>query len=238
MYEVSATATSAVASIAMRLGSVSRSKVGRIGPDRSGLVCGGTTRALAADKTGAEIGWVARAACLSSWHAQSHRMPQARAGRSPCQPRSIAWHGRTSRRSRPSRSLLAAAPIVAVLAFGAGAGRPDGCRRCKRCHFCCCRSRPACSPTACRARRLMVAAEALRAIALASDPGAGRARTPDAAAARSTRIRRSLGTVAYSVAAPALVPSLVPAEALPAPTRASSLRARSHSRADRLWRAC
>ena len=58
---------------------------------------------------------------------------------------------------------LAAAPIVAVLALGAGAGATVCSRPRRRCRSCCCRSPPACSPIVCRAGVSWSPAEALRA---------------------------------------------------------------------------
>jgi predicted MFS family arabinose efflux permease len=110
---------------------------------------------------------------------------------------------------------LAAAPIVAVLAFGAGAGETGWLQTVQTLPFLLLSIPAGVLADRMSRRRLMVAAEALRAIALAAIlalAALGQLTLPLLAA---LGFAAACGTVAYSVAAPALVPSLVPAEALP-----------------------
>jgi predicted MFS family arabinose efflux permease len=110
---------------------------------------------------------------------------------------------------------LAAAPIVAVLAFGAGAGETGWLQTVQTLPFLLLSIPAGVLADRMSRRRLMAAAEALRALALAAilaQVALGHLTLPLLAALGFTA---ACGTVAYSVAAPALVPSLVPAEALP-----------------------
>jgi predicted MFS family arabinose efflux permease len=110
---------------------------------------------------------------------------------------------------------LAAAPIVAVLVFGAGAGETGWLQTVQTLPFLLLSIPAGVLADRMSRRRLMVAAEALRAIALAAIlalAALGHLTLPLLAA---LGFAAASGTVAYSVAAPALVPSLVPAEALP-----------------------
>ena len=108
---------------------------------------------------------------------------------------------------------LAAAPLVAVLALGAGAGE-TGCSRLPRRYRSCCsrsRRRPGrplvAAPTDGRGRGACVLSRCSASWPL-------RARPAVVAAAGAVRFVGAAGTVAYSVAAPSLVPALVPPRAL------------------------
>jgi predicted MFS family arabinose efflux permease len=111
---------------------------------------------------------------------------------------------------------LAAAPIVAVLAFGAGAGETGLLQTLQTLPFLLFAIPAGMMADRSSRPRLMAAAEALRVaslIAVVVLAGLGRLTFPLLAL---LGFIGACGTVAYSVAAPALLPSLVPAPALAA----------------------
>jgi len=110
---------------------------------------------------------------------------------------------------------LAAAPIVAVLTLGAGAGDTGMLQTAQTLPLLLLSIPAGVLADRMSRRRLMACAEALRAVALAGVltlAALGWLTLPLLAALGFVG---ACGTVAYSVTAPALVPALVPAEALP-----------------------
>src|SRR6266849_3278666 len=111
---------------------------------------------------------------------------------------------------------LAAAPIVAVLALGAGAGETGLLQTAQTLPFLLLSIPLGVLADRMSRRKLMAGAEALRAISLVAVlalAGLGQLTWPLLALLGFVG---ACGTVAYSVAAPALVPSLVPRAALAA----------------------
>ena len=110
---------------------------------------------------------------------------------------------------------LAAAPIVAVIMLGAGAGETGLLQTAQTLPFLILSIPAGVLADRTSRRRVMASAEALRALALAAVlvlTAVGGLTLPLLALLGFVG---ACGTVAYSVAAPALVPALVPAEALP-----------------------
>ncbi len=109
---------------------------------------------------------------------------------------------------------LAAAPLVAVLALGAGAGATGALQTAQTLPFLLFAIPAGLLADRMSRRRLMASAEALRAMSLVVIlvlAGLGALTLPLLAA---LGFAGACGTVAYSVAGPALVPALVPREAL------------------------
>jgi predicted MFS family arabinose efflux permease len=110
---------------------------------------------------------------------------------------------------------LAAAPIVAVLAFGAGAGETGWLQTLQTLPFLLLSIPAGVLADRLSRRGLMAVVEALRALALAAILALIVLGQLTLALLAALGFAAACGTVAYSVAAPALVPSLVPAAALP-----------------------
>jgi predicted MFS family arabinose efflux permease len=110
---------------------------------------------------------------------------------------------------------LAAAPIVAVIALGAGAGETGLLQTAQTLPFLILSIPAGVLADRLSRRRLMAAAEALRTLALAGVLALAQAGWLTLPLLALLGFVGACGTVAYSVAAPALVPALVPAEALP-----------------------
>src|SRR6266850_298788 len=110
---------------------------------------------------------------------------------------------------------LAAAPIVAVLALGAGAGETGLLQTAQTLPFLVLSVPAGVLADRMSHRRLMAGAEALRAMALAGVLALAQLGLLTLPLLALLGFVGACGTVAYSVAAPALVPALVPAEALP-----------------------
>jgi predicted MFS family arabinose efflux permease len=110
---------------------------------------------------------------------------------------------------------LAAAPIVAVIALGAGAGETGLLQTAQTLPFLMLSIPAGVLADRMSRRRLMAAAEALRTLALAGVLVLAQAGWLTLPLLALLGFVGACGTVAYSVAAPALVPALVPAEALP-----------------------
>src|SRR6267142_5859575 len=111
---------------------------------------------------------------------------------------------------------LAAAPIVAVLALGAGAGETGLLQTAQTLPFLVLSVPAGVLADRMSHRRLMAGAEALRAMALAGVLALAQLGLLTLPLLALLGFVGACGTVAYSVAAPALVPALVPAEALAA----------------------
>src|SRR5262245_26764474 len=111
---------------------------------------------------------------------------------------------------------LAAAPIVAVIALGAGAGETGLLQTAQTLPFLVLSIPAGVLADRISRRRLMASAEALRALALAGVLALAQLGWLTLPLLALLGFVGACGTVAYSVAAPALVPALVPAEALPA----------------------
>ncbi len=110
---------------------------------------------------------------------------------------------------------LAAAPIVAVIALGAGAGETGLLQTAQTLPFLVLSIPAGLLADRGSRRRVMAAAEALRTLALAGVLALAQAGWLTLPVLALLGFVGACGTVAYSVAAPALVPALVPAEALP-----------------------
>jgi predicted MFS family arabinose efflux permease len=110
---------------------------------------------------------------------------------------------------------LAAAPIVAVIALGAGAGETGLLQTAQTLPFLVLSIPAGLLADRGSRRRVMAAAEALRTLALAGVLALAQAGWLTLPLLALLGFVGACGTVAYSVAAPALVPALVPAEALP-----------------------
>src|SRR5207245_4842697 len=109
---------------------------------------------------------------------------------------------------------LAAAPIVAVLALGAGAGATGLLQTAQTLPFLILSVPAGVLADRVSRRRLMAGAEALRALALAAVLALAHAGLLTLPLLALFGFVGACGTVAYSVTAPALVPALVPAHAL------------------------
>ena len=110
---------------------------------------------------------------------------------------------------------LAAAPIVAVITLGAGAGDTGLLQTAQTLPFLILSIPAGVLADRMSRRRVMAAAEALRALALAAVLALAQLGGLTLPLLALLGFVGACGTVAYSVAAPALVPALVPAEALP-----------------------
>src|SRR2546422_10474830 len=111
---------------------------------------------------------------------------------------------------------LAAAPIVAVLALGAGAGATGLLQTAQTLPFLLLSIAAGVLAARASPRRLMAGAEALRALSLAGVLTLAHLNLLTLPLLAVLGFIGACGTVAYSVAAPALVPALVPAGALAA----------------------
>ena len=111
---------------------------------------------------------------------------------------------------------LAAAPIVAVLLLGVGEGQTGLLQTALTLPFILFAIPAGLLADRIARRRLMAGAEALRAAALLAILALIGLNLLTIAFARACRLRAVCGTVVYSVAAPALVPSLVSSQHLPA----------------------
>jgi len=111
---------------------------------------------------------------------------------------------------------LAAAPIVAVLALGAGAGATGVLQTAQTLPFVLLAIPAGVVADRASRRRLMAGAEALRVVALASVLALALLDRLTFPLLAALGFIGACGTVAYSVAAPALVPALVPSSALAA----------------------
>jgi len=109
---------------------------------------------------------------------------------------------------------LAAAPIVAVLALGAGAGATGLLQTAQTLPFLILSVPAGVLADRVSRRRLMAGAEALRALALAAVLALAHAGLLTLPLLALFGFVGACGTVAYSVTAPALVPALVPADTL------------------------
>jgi predicted MFS family arabinose efflux permease len=110
---------------------------------------------------------------------------------------------------------LAAAPIVAVITLGAGAGETGLLQTAQTLPFLILSIPAGVLADRTSRRRVMASAEALRALALAVVLVLAQVGGLTVPLLGLLGFVGACGTVAYSVAAPALVPALVPAEALP-----------------------
>lgn len=111
---------------------------------------------------------------------------------------------------------LAAAPIVAVLALGAGAGETGLLQTMQTLPFLLLSFPAGVLADRSQRRRLMAAAEALRALAFLAIPALAWFGLLTLPALALLGFMGAAGTVAYNVAAPSLVPALVPRAALAA----------------------
>ena len=111
---------------------------------------------------------------------------------------------------------LAAAPLVAVLALGAGAGETGFLQTAATLPFLLLAIPAGVLADRMPRRRLMAAAEAVRALALVATLGLALSGRLTLALLALLAFVGACGTVAYSVAAPALVPALVPPAGLAA----------------------
>ena len=109
---------------------------------------------------------------------------------------------------------MAAAPIVAVLALGAGAGATGLLQTAQTLPFLILSVPAGVLADRVSRRRLMAGAEALRALALAAVLALAHAELLTLPLLALFGFVGACGTVAYSVTAPALVPALVPADTL------------------------
>jgi len=109
---------------------------------------------------------------------------------------------------------LAAAPIVAVITLGAGAGETGLLQTAQTLPFLILSIPAGVLADRTSRRRVMASAEALRALALAAVLVLAQVGGLTVSLLGLLGFVGACGTVAYSVAAPALVPALVPAEAL------------------------
>jgi predicted MFS family arabinose efflux permease len=119
-------------------------------------------------------------------------------------------HGAVRRAGR-----VAAAPIVAVITLGAGAGETGLLQTAQTLPFLILSIPAGVLADRMSRRRLMASAEAARALALIAVLALAQLGWLTLPLLGVLGFVGACGTVAYSVAAPALVPSLVPAEALP-----------------------
>jgi predicted MFS family arabinose efflux permease len=139
---------------------------------------------------------------------------QPTAARLPASFNRLAWSNLAAQSAEQVG--LAAAPIVAVLALGAGAGATGLLQTAQTLPFLLLSIPAGVLADRMSRRRLMAAAEALRALSLVAVlalAGLGQLTWPLLALLGFVG---ACGTVAYSVAAPALVPALVPQAALAA----------------------
>jgi predicted MFS family arabinose efflux permease len=140
-------------------------------------------------------------------------MSSHRSDRLPAAFNRLAWSNLAAQSAE--QISLAAAPIVAVLALGAREGAAGLLQTAQTLPFLLFSIPAGVLVDRMSRARLMAGAEALRAVSLIAILGlmlAGALSLPLLAA---LGFIGACGTVAYSVAAPALVPSLVPADALP-----------------------
>ncbi len=126
----------------------------------------------------------------------------------------LAWSNLTAQSAE--QISLAATPIVAVFAFGAGAGETGLLQMAQTLPFLCLSVAAGILADRCSRRALMATAEGLRTLSLLAIlalTATGLLTLPLLAV---LGFAGACGTVAYSVAAPSFVPALVPREALPA----------------------
>jgi predicted MFS family arabinose efflux permease len=125
----------------------------------------------------------------------------------------LAWSNLTAQSAE--QVALAAAPIVAVITLGAGAGETGLLQTAQTLPFLILSIPAGVLADRMSRRRLMASAEAARALALIAVLALAQLGWLTLPLLGVLGFVGACGTVAYSVAAPALVPSLVPAEALP-----------------------
>src|SRR6187455_2238169 len=150
-------------------------------------------------------------------------MPSSQQDRLPPAFNRLAWSNLAAQSAE--QVALAAAPIVAVLLLGAGEGATGLLQTALTLPFVLFAIPAGLLADRLSRRALMAGSEALRAGALLLTLALialGWITLPLLAFLGFVAV---CGTVVYSVAAPALVPSLVPSRALPAAMRASNLRA-------------
>jgi predicted MFS family arabinose efflux permease len=128
--------------------------------------------------------------------------------------RRLAWSNMAAQSAE--QIALAAAPIVAVLALGAGAGETGFLAAAQTLPFLLLSFPLGVLVDRVARRRLMNLAEATRAVALATLPLLATLGWLSVPALAAIGFAAATGTVAYNVAAPALVPALVPRGALTA----------------------
>ena len=126
--------------------------------------------------------------------------------------RRLAWSNLAAQSAE--QVVLAAAPIVAVLALGAGAGATGLLQTAQTLPFLILSVPAGVLADRVSRRRLMAGAEALRALALAAVLALAHAELLTLPLLALFGFVGACGTVAYSVTAPALVPALVPADTL------------------------
>lgn len=137
----------------------------------------------------------------------------ASADRLPATFNRLAWSSLAAQSAE--QVALAAAPIVAVLAFGAGAGETGWLQTVQTLLFLLLSIPAGVLADRISRRGLMAVAEAFRALALAAILALAALGGLNLPLLAALGFLAACGTVAYSVSAPALVPSLVPASALP-----------------------
>lgn len=128
--------------------------------------------------------------------------------------RRLAWSNLAAQAAE--QIALAAAPIVAVLALGAGAGDTGMLAAAQSAPFLLLSFPLGVLADRMSRRRLMTLAEAFRALALGALPLLALQGWMSVPALAAIGFAAATGTVAFSVAAPALVPALVPREAFAA----------------------
>lgn len=128
--------------------------------------------------------------------------------------RRLAWSNLAAQSAE--QIALAAAPIVAVLALGAGAGDTGMLAAAQSAPFLLLSFPLGVLADRMSRRRLMTLAEAFRALALGALPLLALQGWMSVPALAAIGFAAATGTVAFSVAAPALVPALVPREAFAA----------------------
>src|SRR5258706_7804829 len=142
---------------------------------------------------------------------------QPTAARLPASFNRLAWSNLAAQSAEQVG--LAAAPIVAVLALGAGAGATGLLQTAQTLPFLLFAIPAGVLADRTSRRRVMTAAEALRVLSLVSILALAQFGGLTLPLLAVLGFIGACGTVAYSVAAPALVPSLVPAGALAAAHR-------------------
>src|SRR5689334_19652666 len=134
--------------------------------------------------------------------------------RMPAGFRRLAWSNLAAQSAE--QVALAAAPMIAVLALGAGAGETGMLATMQTMPFLLLSLPAGVLADRMSRRRLMAAAETLRALALLSLPVLAAAGWLSLTLLALLGFAAATGTVAFSVAAPSLVPALVPRSGLAA----------------------
>jgi MFS family permease len=132
----------------------------------------------------------------------------------PAAFRRLAWSNLAAQAAE--QIALAAAPLVAVLAFGAGAAATGMLQTAQTLPFLLLSLPAGVLADRCSRRRLMTAAEGLRAASLAAVLVLAAAGALNLQWLAALGFLGAAGTVAYNVAAPSLVPALVPRQSLAA----------------------